>query len=247
MTHKIKMKCYGFLLATLLLPFLGTAQIKNVLSTHRVFPKIDKVAEFEKAIAAHAQKYHTGDVHWRVFKIQSGPDVGGYHITEGPKTWDSEDGRGDINPEHQADWNKNVAIYLTEKQSGGYSVYLDSLSTVALGDFSDKINIAHVYPKIGQGDQVVNMIKKLKKTWASVGLSVAVYASSSSGPAQYTIVTRYKQGLKERNAGFRKPFKQAYEELFGEGAYAQYLKDAAEYIQDNWSELLFMRKDLSSK
>jgi hypothetical protein len=247
MTHKLNLKCCIFYLTLLLLPVFGIAQTKNVLSTHRVFPKVDKVAEFEKAIAAHAQKYHTGDVHWRVFTIQSGPDIGGYHITEGPKTWDSEDARGDINPEHQADWNKNVAIYLTDKQSGGYSVYLDSLSTVALGDFSDKINIAHVYPKIGQGDNVVNMIKKLKKTWASVGMTVAVYSASSSGPAQYTLVTRYKQGLKERAAGFRKPFKQAYEEVNGEGSYAQYLKDAAEYIQENWSELLYLRKDLSSK
>jgi hypothetical protein len=247
MTHKLNLKCCIFHLILLLLPVFGIAQTKNVLSTHRVFPKVDKVAEFEKAIAAHAQKYHTGDVHWRVFTIQSGPDIGGYHITEGPKTWDSEDARGDINPEHQADWNKNVAIYLTDKQSGGYSVYLDSLSTVALGDFSDKINIAHVYPKIGQGDNVVNMIKKLKKTWASVGMTVAVYSASSSGPAQYTLVTRYKQGLKERAAGFRKPFKQAYEEVNGEGSYAQYLKDAAEYIQENWSELLYLRKDLSSK
>jgi hypothetical protein len=30
-------------------------------------------------------------------------------------------------------------------------------------------------------------------------------------------------------------------------AWAQYLKDAAEYVQENWNELLFMRKDLSSK
>jgi hypothetical protein len=247
MTHKLNLKCCIFYLILLLLPVFGIAQTKNVLSTHRIFPKVDKLLEFEKALAAHAQKYHSGDVHWRVFSIQSGPDAGGFHITEGPKSWESEDARGDISPEHQNDWNKNVAIYLTDRQSAGFSVYLDSLSTVALGDFSDKINIAHVYPKIGQGDNVVNMIKKLKKTWASVGMTVAVYSASSSGPAQYTLVTRYKQGLKERAAGFRKPFKQAYEEVNGEGSYAQYLKDAAEYIQENWSELLYLRKDLSSK
>jgi hypothetical protein len=247
MTHKLNLKCCIFYLILLLLPVFGIAQTKNVLSTHRIFPKVDKLLEFEKALATHAQKYHSGDVHWRVFSIQSGPDAGGFHITEGPKSWESEDARGDISPEHQNDWNKNVAIYLTDRQSAGFSVYIDSLSTVALGDFSDKINIAHVYPKIGQGDNVVNMIKKLKKTWASVGMTVAVYSASSSGPAQYTLVTRYKQGLKERAAGFRKPFKQAYEEVNGEGSYAQYLKDAAEYIQENWSELLYLRKDLSSK
>ncbi len=240
-----KMKLFALML--LLLPFAAISQTKNVISTHRVFPKVDKVMEFEKALAAHAQKYHTGDVHWRVFVVQSGPDIGGYHITEGPKTWESEDARGDINPEHQADWNKNVAVHLTDKQSGGYSVYQESLSTIAVGEFTDKINISHVYPKIGQNDNVVNMIKKIKKAWEASGQTVAVYVTSSSGPAQYTLVTRYKQGLKERTTGFRKPFKEVYESVHGEGSYAQYLKDAAEYIQENWSELLFLRKDLSSK
>lgn len=233
--------------ALLLLPFTGISQTKNVLSTHRVFPKIDKIAEFEKALAAHAQKYHSGDVQWHVFTVQSGPDMGGYHITEGPKSWESEDARRDISTEHQTDWNKNVAIWLTDRQSGGYSVYQDTLSTIAVGEFTDKINISHVYPKVAQGDNVVNIIKRLKKTWEVSGATVAVYAASSSGPAQYTLVTRYKQGLKERVPGFRKPFKQAYEEANGEGSYAQYLKDVAEYVQESWSELLFMRKDLSSK
>jgi hypothetical protein len=247
MHNKIKTKLQLFFLLAMALPFAGIGQTKNVLSTHRVFPKVDKVLEFEKAIAAHAQKYHTGDVAWRVFAIQSGPDAGGFHITEGPTNWAAEDARGDLGAAHKEDWNKNVAIYLTDRQSAAYSLYIDSLSTVALGDFSDKINIAHVYPKIGQGDNVVNMIKKLKKTWAAVGLSVAVYSASSSGRAQYTLVTRYKQGLKEREPGFRKPFKEAYEAVNGEGSYAQYLKDAVEYVEDNWSELLFLRKDLSSK
>jgi hypothetical protein len=231
----------------MLMPFLAISQTKNLISTQRVFPKVDKLLEFEKAIAAHAQKYHTGDAYWRVFAIQSGPDAGGFHITEGPTSWTGEDTRGDLGAEHKLDWNKNVAIYLTDRMSVSYSVYIDSLSTVALGDFSDKINIAHVYPKIGQGDNVVNIIKKLKKNWASVGLTVAVYSASSSGPAQYTLVTRYKQGLKEREPGFRKSFKETYEAANGEGSYAQYLKDVAEYVKDSWSELLFMRKDLSSK
>jgi len=247
MKHRFNVKLSAFFLFIMLAPFWGIGQTKNVISTHRVFPKMDKVAEFEKALAAHAQKYHTGDAHWRVFAIQSGPDFGGYHITEGPTSWAGEDARGDLGAEHMLDWNKNIAVHLTDRQSGGYSVYQDSLSTVALGDFSDKINISHIYPKIGQGDNVVKIIKKLKKTWEASGVTVAVYIASSSGPAQYTLVTRYKQGLKERAPGFRKPFKEVYESVNGEGSYAQYLKDVAEYINESWSELLFLRKELSSK
>ena len=93
----------------------------------------------------------------------------------------------------------------------------------------------------------MKIIKKLKKSWVAAGVTVAVYTASSSGPAQYTIVTRYKQGLKERASGFRPPFKETYEAVNGEGSYAQYLKDVADYVQESWSELLFMRKDLSSK
>lgn len=247
MNNNLKFKMKNIFLLCMLMPFIGMCQTKNLLSTQRVFPKMDKVLEFEKALSTHAKKYHTGNAYWRVFDIQSGPDAGGVHITEGPTSWEAEDTRGDLGAEHKLDWNKNVAIYLTDRTSAGYSVYIDSLSTVALGDFSDKINIAHVYPKIGHGDDVVNMIKKLKKTWEVSGVTVAVYSASSSGPAQYTLVTRYKQGLKERAAGFRKPFREMYEVANGAGSYAQYLKDAIEFVNENWSELLFMRKDLSSK
>lgn len=247
MINKLRFTTKLFLLFCMLIPFAGIGQTKNLISTQRVFPKVDKVLEFEKALAAHAQKYHTGTAFWRVFDIQSGPDAGGYHISEGPTSWEAEDVRGNLGNEHNLDWNKNVAIYLTERSSSGYSVYLDSLSTIALGDFTDKINIGHVYPKIGQNDNVVNMIKKLKKAWTTSGITVAVYAASSSGKSQYTLVTRYKQGLKERAQGFRKPFKEIYESVNGEGSYAQYLKDAAEFIDENWSELLFFRADLSSK
>lgn len=237
------------LLALLLLltPMLVLAQTKNVVSTHRVFPKIDKVLEFEKAIAAHAQKYHSGDNHWRVFAIASGPDMGGYHITEGPKTWDSEDSRGDISPEHDNDWHKSVAIFLTDRQSGLYAVYVDSLSTVGMGDFSDKIQITHVFPKLGWSGKIVNLIKKLKAAWAAEGSTISVYQANGSGPAQFALVTRYKQGLKEKNSGFRKPFKQTYDAVHGNGAYDEYLEDLRNYTADAWTELLFYKKELSSK
>lgn len=247
MKQQFKARFNPFFLFCMLMPIFGIAQTKNVISTQRVFPKMDKVMEFEKALAAHAKKYHTGDLSWRVFSIQSGPDFGGYHITEGPTSWEGEDARGDISPEHMLDWNKNIAIYLTDRVSGGYSVYIDSLSTIALGDFTDKINISHVYPKVGKSDNVVSMIKKLKKVWEASGVTVAVYVSSGSGKAQYTLVTRYRQGLKERAAGFRKPFKEVYESVHGEGSYNQYMKDAAEYVDENWNELLFLQKDLGSK
>ena len=48
---KIFCKLKMLALVMMLLPFAGFAQVKNVISTHRVFPKVDKVLEFEKALA----------------------------------------------------------------------------------------------------------------------------------------------------------------------------------------------------
>ena len=247
MNKNLRFTTKMFFLFCMLIPFAGISQTKYLISTNRVFPKVDKVLEFEKAIAAHAQKYHTGTAHWRVFNIQSGPDAGGYHITEGPTSWEIEDVRGNLGNEHNLDWNKSVAIYLTERGSTGYSVYQDSLSTVALGDFSDKINITHIYPKIGGGGKIWSLLKKMKAAWQAEGSTVAVYAASSSGPAQYTIVTRYKQGLKERAPNFRKPFRETYEAIHGVGSWEDYLDTLREYASESWSELLFLRADLSSK
>lgn len=234
-------------LLCMLIPMLGISQKKNVVTTNRVFPKVDKVLEFEKALAAHAQKYHTGDWKWRVFEIQSGPDAGGYHITEGPDSWELLDTRGNLGAEHTNDWNKSVAIYLTDRGSSSYAVYQDSLSTVALTDYADKISISHVYPKAGWANKVREWISWMKPVWQAGGESVAVYMSSSSGPTQYSIVTRYKNGLKERQQGYRKPFKERYEAIHGEDSYDKYMEVIRNYFDNSWGELLFMRADLSSK
>ena len=234
-------------LLCLLLPCMVMGQNKNVVNANRMFPKVDKVLEFEKALAAHAQKYHTGEWKWRVFDIQSGPDAGGYQISEGPNTWDQVDGRGNLGTEHNNDWNKNVAMYLTERSSSMYSIYQDSLSTVALTDYSKMINISHWYPKIGWRYKTKDIIAKFKKVWEAGGESVAIYESSSSGPTQFALVTRYKQGLKEREDGFRKPFKDRYEAMYGTDSW-EYVLDFYKQCMDNiWSELLSYRADLSSK
>jgi hypothetical protein len=247
MNNNFHFKMRNIFLLLLLIPVIGISQAKNVISTNRIFPKVDKQLEFEKALATHAQKYHSGDVKWRVFQIQSGPDAGGYHIVEGPKTWESEDKRGDINEAHNNDWHKSVTIYLTDKNSSGYSVYIDSLSTVAVGDYSDKVQITHIYPKLGSGYRVATMLKTLKAAWAADGSTVAVYESNGSGHAQFAIARRYKQGLKEKESGFRKSFTDTYEKIHGKGSWGIFNENVKEYINEQWSELLFLRTDLSSK
>jgi hypothetical protein len=231
----------------MLIPLLGISQTKNVISSNRVFPKVDKVLEFEKALTAHAQKYHTGDWKWRVMEIQSGPDFGGYQLTEGPNSWEQLDTRGNLGNEHNTDWNKNIAIYLTDRSSSMYSVFQEDLSSVQLTAFSDKIDILHIIPKAGYGPEVRAAIKKFKKVWEDSGQSVAVYQSTSSGQNQYGLVTRYKNGLKEKEANFRKPMKERYEAVNGEDSWDGHNDLLKAGVEKIWSELLSYRADLSSK
>jgi hypothetical protein len=236
-----------FLFVLLLIPTLGIGQTKNVVNTTRMFPKADKVSDFEKALAAHAQKYHTGDWKWRVYEIQSGPDAGGYHIVEGPASWDAFDGRGDLGAEHTDDWNKTVSIYLTDKVEESFSVYVDSLSTVAIGNYSDKIILNHMYAKPGMIGGVNDLVKRLKKVWMDSNENVAVYQSVISGEPQVVTVTRLKDGLKELSDDYRKPMSERYNAAYGVGSWETFLADYSKYVESRWSELLVFRADLSSK
>jgi hypothetical protein len=236
-----------FLALWLLIPFIGFSQVKNVISTTRVFPKQDKIAEFEKALAAHAQKYHTGDWKWRVYYIESGPDAGGYMIVEGPNTWDLLDGRKDLGAEHTADWEKNVAPLTQDRGDASYAEFQSDLSSVQLNDYSDKIVITHMIAKPGKISAVSDLIKRVKNAWVANGQSVAVYQAVASGDPTYITVTRLKAGLKELASGYRKPLKDQFNGANGDGSFDVYLKDYADAVERRWSELLVVRPELGSK
>lgn len=230
----------------LLIPVLGISQ-SNVLSSFKVFPKVDKTQEFEKALIAHVQKFHSGDWKWNVWEIQSGPDNGGFMITEGPLSWDQFDKRGTLGEAHTTDWAKNVAPLTTER---GVSIYLEfnaELSNVAITDYADKILINHMYPKPGKVGGVLGMVGKLKKVWNEGKEVVAVYTTTGSGAPEVITVTRLKNGLKELSDDYRKPLPERFNKANGEGSFDYWIDDYSKNVESRWSELLFKRADLSSK
>ena len=226
---------------------IGFSQQKNIINSSTYFPKVDKVLEFEKTLAAHAQKYHSGDWKWRVYEISTGPDANGYLVVEGPTSWTQLDTRGNLGTEHNNDFNKSIAPYLTERGTSAFLSYQDSLSTVQLLDYSDKVAITRFYPKIGYGPKVREVITKMRKAWIAGGETIAVYQSASSGPNQFVLATRYKQGLKEREAGFRKSFMERYEAENGNGSWGDYMDVLRNYMDHAYGEMLIYRADLSSK
>lgn len=231
----------------LLIPLLGISQTKTVLTYNRLNAKNDKVSEFEKALTNHAQKYHTGDVKWRVWGIQSGPDAGGYLVTEGPSSWAILDGRNDISAEHTADWDKNVMPLTMGQGQSGYMDFQQDLSTVQLTDYADKIVISHVTAKPGKIVFLKDLIVRQKKLWEAGKESVAVYTVANSGEPGFIIVTRLRDGLKELASDYRKPITERFNDAYGAGSYDAWLKDYSEAVQSRWSELLIYQPKLSSK
>ena len=206
-----------------------------------------RLPSLEKRVANHAQKYHTGDWKWRVWSIESGPDAGGYMITEGPSSWSQLDSRGDLGAEHTADWEKNVAPLTLDRGGVTYTEFQSDLSTVQLTDYADKIVINHMIAKPGKIGDISELIKKQKNLWRADSASVAVYLLVASGDPGYLTVTRLKGGLKELASDYRKPLKERFTAANGEGSYDNFLKDYAEDVQSRWSELLIYKPLLSSK
>lgn len=235
------------LLLLLLAPLVSISQTKTVLNASRYFCKPDKTQAFEKALGAHAQKFHKGDFSWRVWSIESGPDAGGYMVTEGPSDWATIDGRGEISPAHTADWAMSVSPLITSQYSSMYCEFEADMSTVKMTDYADKIMINHMTAKPGKLGAVNDLIKRMKKAWEAEQESVAVYSLTASGDPGFITVTRLKNGLKELADGYRKPFRERFEEANGAGSWETWLKDYADAVERRWSELLVYQPKLSSK
>lgn len=241
----MKKLCFFFLVFSM--PFMSNAQSKNVVNSQRVFPKINSTAAFEKALAAHAKKYHaSGTFKWRVYKIVTGPDAGGYHIIEGPGTWDEFDKRGNLGKDHMADWANSISTLLTEKFEDSYGVFRDDLSSTALTNYSNKIAITHTYYKPGYSAELESALKTLKSSWEDGKQSIAVYEISSSGQNGFNVVTRYADGLKERDPQYRASMKSRYEKLNGAGSWSNYQDMLKKCVDHSWSEILEFQPELSS-
>jgi hypothetical protein len=233
------------LISLFLLPLLGFGQ-ENVISIDRFLPKADKVMDFEKALAAHVQKYHTGQYKALIYYTETGPDAGTYSMVMGPKTWTDWDSLN-MGNEHIADFIQTV-LPLADKYLGSYYMVMQpDLSSAKPGEFADKVSITHVYFKPGWDEAYAELLKKAKKVWEKDGEMVSVSRSNFSGQPQFQVAYRHKEGLKEKAPDFRKPFKERFIAMYSENEYNDAIKVIRDAVERTSGEILTMRKDLSSQ
>jgi hypothetical protein len=220
---------------------------KATIDTYRVWPKDGHIDAFKAAITAHAQKFHSGNWKWRVYEVLTGPDGGAFMILEGPNSWTDIEGRGDLGPEHQKDYDTNIAPHVEKSSPDSYQTYEASASTVASGAFStNKVLITRIFVKPGRSSQTLANLKEWKKVWEKTGLNIVVWHSFYSGESSYTIADRLKAGLKDLDDNTMNMRKTA-DEVLGSGGYDRLQESIALNTERTVTEIIELKPELSSK
>lgn len=220
---------------------------KETLNAYRIFAKDGHSSALRAALTAHALKFHTGNWKWRVSEVISGPDSGALMIVEGPNSWTDLDGRGDLGPEHQKDYETNIAPHVEKTTPEVYQTYQAELSTVASGAFAPtKTLISHIITKPGRGPAEFATLQMWKKVWEKRGINVVVWSSFFSGEPGYTVVYRLKDGWKDLDTNTPSN-RQVADEVWGPGGFDRLQDDAARNIARTYGEMIEFKPELSSK
>lgn len=242
-----KLTCLAFVLPLLWLPaHAEDSQSSAVINSYRTWVKPGHTAAFNKALAAHAKQFHSGQWKWRVYDVLTGPEGGALQINEGPHSWAEFEGRGDLGEKHMRDYEANVMPHVEKTGPDLYVVYKAEYSTTAVGNFSNKALIVRVYPKPGQLSAYLASLQEFKPVWEKLGLNMVVYTSLHSGPRSVLLVQRLKNGLKDfepDSAGMR----QVYDSVNGAGSYDKRMEDQARILERLETELISFRPEFTAK
>lgn len=209
-------------------------------------PKQGHTDAFKAAVAAHAQKYHKGDFAWRVGEVMSGEQGGMFQINEGPTSWTALDGRGDLGPEHQADFDKNIFPHIESITPDSYATFSEDMSCVKMEAWSNKVLMYHYVIKPGKVPLATDVMKRYRAIWEKRGLSVAVWSATFSGQARYSAAFRLKDGWKGFDADGMST-REAANALWGTAAFDRLNADVAECFEKITSELVNYDPALGSK
>lgn len=250
-------KLAGRLLSLLLFPLLlplsfpllsHAEEVKPsaVLSTYRTWVKPGHTTAFNKALMAHIKQFHSGEWRWRVYDVLTGPDGGSLQITEGPHTWTQYEARGDLGEKHNHDYDTNILPHVEKTSPEGYVLYRAEYSTTAVGNFSNKAALTHLYIKPGQMQAYLEGLKTVKPVWEKLGLNMVVYTTYLSGEPRVTIIERLKNGFKDFEPDGT-TFRETYDAIHGAGAYAKRMEDQPRMVDHVVGEMIALRPEFLVK
>lgn len=236
----------------LLLPFLALSQNSNeygVFETANLVPNPAQITQFEKGLTAHNKQYHGNGPHGvRVYWVTNGPNTGSYHWSMGPFTWSSLDNGPAQMEGYEADWNKNVAPYLTP--TSGAQTYWRSHPELSRfpKDFSIKNMLVDYYDiKRGKYEEAMKLVKKVNQVYAEkspddiYGIYTNEFSSTKEG-RDLAVISFFD---KSAWLGEDHDISKKYDEMNGTGSWSKFLTDFMAVTNGSETEVWVYRPDLS--
>ncbi len=203
---------------------------------------------FNTALKTHVEKYRKAGSPsaWSVFNV-----VGGSHHNEvmavfnNGLSWAQRDELASVPPNTEAsnDFYLKVSPFIDEVTGGEIITYQPEYSNSTMEERSAKLRTSLLTLKYAPGEDFYDVIKRLPKAWDKAGLKIATY--TSSGINRLMFIRRFPNGWKELDEPSK--LKNAYDELYGKGAFERDIAIMRNYIIENETVYLTYQPDLSSK
>ncbi len=242
------------IIVLLFLPLLAGAQDKSeyrIFESANLIPKSGEVEELEAGLKEHNKKYHSkDDFAARVYWIANGPNTGSYHWSMGSLPWSALDNVPYDKAEHAADWNKNVQAHCTPWSGDqGYWKFNTELSQFPKDFTINKLLVTYYDVKRGEWDKAMALVKKVTDVYHqklpadTYGIYTNELPSTKEG-RDIAVISFFE---KAAWMGEDHSIKPMYEEVYGAGSFAEFLKEWMEVTIGSEDELWIFRDDLSGK
>jgi hypothetical protein len=254
------MKKTFFLWLFLAAAFIANGQGKTLYTVNFVKPKAGQKSAFEASWKLHLAKFHKTSDKRNVYEVMSGPNMGYYHIVEGPISYADMDAQKPMAKEHALDLEKTFFPLLEDARMNATYRWDDTASfnpTVKAEKFL--VTVTHV--KFGMINETIRESRRSSLINAKINptsrFSANSYTQIWAGSDPVRVQMRnLKDGFKELETDYYGPntmapnaFKDAYIKDYGQDAWdarQKVLTDNAN-VQSREVFIMRLRKDLSSE
>lgn len=240
--------------------FIASGQGKTLYTVNFVKPKAGMRSAFEASWKTHLAKFHQATDKRDVYEVMSGPNMGYYHIVEGPISYADMDMAKPNAKEHALDLEKSFFPLLDEKRMNATYRWDDTASFNGKV-VAEKFVVTVTHIKYGMQGETIRESRRGSLIQAKINpasrFSANVYTQLWSGSDPVRVQVRnLKDGFKELETDYYGPntippnaFKDAYIKEYGQDAWDARGKvlDNNANVQSREQFLMKFRKDLSSQ
>ena len=231
-------------LSILIVTLLGFVALSFSQESYTMFEntyllvKTDMYKEFGKTMAEHNQKFHSdGPYHANVWSVTTGSYAGSMVWSMGPCTFAHLDNRPG-GKEHMEDWLYNVMPTIKSVKETGYWKMADELSYTPEDSVFSKLMITVYDIESWQGYRFKEILKKVIEVYEAKKFenSFSVYypQTDMANGRDVAIVWGFKK-YAELDKDHK--FKEAFEELHGEGSWDKLMDEYKAVVVESVDEI----------